>query len=158
MWRYLSGRYDLNSHHQQLRLHTMTINRTRLAYVLAPLFPSAYLLLFSPVFGPMDGGWRFVVLIFSLPFSYLACLAFGVPGIALLKRVRRCDVVTITIMGAILGMMVFYVFGFYFAWLLGSSTDVIPTLSELGFGAQLGVLVAFPFSLIAGYPFLSEFR
>jgi len=51
-----------------------------------------------------------------------------------------------------LGAVVFYVFGFGFSALMDSSKSMVPSFSELMYGAALGILVALPFGLIAGYP------
>jgi hypothetical protein len=57
--------------------------------------------------------------------------------------------------GALFGMVVFYIFGFVIAALLGSPKGIVPAFGEMVSGALLGISVALPFSLISGFPLFS---
>jgi purine-cytosine permease-like protein len=129
----------------------MSNTRTLLAILLAPALPTLYFLI---AYSDADSGSSagFFILIISLSVSYIAFVVFGLPLLALLKRKRKLNIAYVSVGGAILGMIVFYLFGFVLAALLESSRDISPNLNELIAGAALGVLVALPFSLIAGYP------
>lgn len=93
-----------------------------------------------------------LVLLFALSVSYLSCFLLGAPLISYLRRHRVLNTIYLSIGGAILGAVVFYVFGFGFSALLDSSRSLMPSAGELFYGAMLGVLVALPFGVIAGYP------
>jgi len=128
----------------------MSITRICLAFALAPVFPSLF---FLTAFHLSDRAMIMKTLIFSIPFSYVPCFLFGIPLVSYLKKKQRLNAVNVVTSGAVLGTVVFYVFGIVFSVFLGSSKNVIPELAELVSGAILGVLVALPFSLIAGLPF-----
>lgn len=66
---------------------------------------------------------------------------------AFLKKKQILSVVNVVIGEAIFSSFVFYLFGFVFAALLDSSKVLMPAAAELLWGALIGVLVAFPFSL-----------
>ena len=127
----------------------MISTRTLLAVLVAPALPTLYFLLAYPEAG-------FFILIISLPVSYIACLVLGFPLLAFLKRKNRLNIAYVSVGGGILGMVVFYLFGFILVALLESTRDIYPTSDELITGVALGVLVALPFSLIAGYPFIGS--
>lgn len=129
--------------------------RKRLAFILAPLFPSIFFLFAFHLTGPR---WSAFVLLFSLSFSYLPCWVLGAPLIRFLQKRESLSTVNISLCGALFGIVVFYVFGFVISAVLGSSKSIIPSLGELIFGALLGISVALPFSLISGFPILNSKR
>lgn len=128
----------------------MSISRLKLAFLLAPMMPSIFFLV---SLGMSERNTIVMTLLFTLSFSYLSCLIIGVPLVAILKKKQCLNVVNIVISGAIIGSFVFYLFGFVFVAFLDSSKGLIPIPTELLWGALIGVLVAYPFSLIAGFPF-----
>lgn len=132
-------------------------NRTHLAYLISPLFPALYLLLLPFFLGASYTGRydMLLVLVFALPVSYISCLAFGIPLISFLRKKNSLNIINLVTAGAILGLIVFYMFGFGFAELLNSTKKPVPDLKELLHGAMFGILVSLPFSLIAGIPFLN---
>lgn len=124
--------------------------RMKLAFLLAPIVPSLFMvvLLYS-------SGYKAVILalMFSIPISYFSCFVFGFPIISYLKKKQRLNIINIVLSGALLGAIVFYIFGFGFSALLDSYRHPLPNLVELVSGAVLGISVALPFGLIAGLPF-----
>ena len=129
----------------------MSDTRMILAALLAPALPGI-LALFE--YGDIESGGSasLFILLIAFPVSNGASTMFGLPMVAYLRQKRRLNVTTVVVGGAILGAIVFFLFGFLLAALLGSSRDSLPALNELTYGAALGVLVALPFALIAGYP------
>lgn len=129
----------------------MSDTRTILAALLAPAVPGI-IALFE--YGDIESGGSasLFILLIAFPVSYGASAMFGLPMVAYLRNKRRLNVITVVVCGSILGAIVFYLFGFILAALLGSSRDLLPAFDELMYGAALGVLVALPFALIAGYP------
>ncbi len=128
-------------------------NRKMLAFLLAPIFPSIILLF---IFGLTELKWILFLLLFSIPFAYLAILAVGIPLVFFLRKRNSLNALSVTLGGAIGGIAVFYVFGFVFSAILGSPKSIFPSLSELLSGGLLGISVALPFSLILGIPLLSS--
>lgn len=132
----------------------MTKNRIRLAFLLAPLGPALYLIsvwLLSRGSGRHD---VFMTLLFALPVSYLSCLAFGMPLLHVLRARDSLSAITVVTVGALLGVVVNYLFGYLLAALLGSNVSVVPVSHVIAWGLILGLLVAVPFVLIAGIPLL----
>ena len=125
------------------------LTRTLLAFLLASVFPSLFFII---AFQLSDKNVILITLLFSIPFSYLSCLIFGIPIMYFFKKRGCLNTVSISLSGALLGMLVFYLFGFVFSSTLGSSRILLPTLSELIGGSLLGLLVALTFCLIAGIP------
>jgi uncharacterized BrkB/YihY/UPF0761 family membrane protein len=136
----------------------MLVTRQRLAFALAPALPALYFLVVLYPTSSGDTGRNYVVLmlLIALSVSYLSCFLLGAPLISFLKRKRHLNTIYLSIGGAVLGAVVFYIFGFGFSALLDSSRSMVPSFSELVYGAALGVLVALPFGLIAGYPFIGS--
>jgi len=60
--------------------------------------------------------------------------------------------ISVVIAGALIGVIVFYAFGFIFSIMMDSSKNEMPTIADLVWGTSLGVSIAFPFCLIAGIP------
>lgn len=129
--------------------------RRKLAFLIAPLFPSIFLLF---AFNLADLRQAIFVLIFSIPFSYLPCLLLGIPLARYLEKRNSLSVVTVTLCGAIFGALVFYGLGFVISTVLGSKENSVPILRQLASGALFGVSVALPFSLISGFPLWSTKR
>ena len=133
----------------------MPITRINIAFALSPIFPTLYFLALPYFYGTTyTGGFDvFFIILLSLPVSYAVCLLLDIPMYFFLLNKKLLNIVNVVTIGAIAGAIVFYIWGFGFAALLGSSKNVIPSLSELFWGAALGVMVALPFGLIAGLPF-----
>ncbi len=129
--------------------------REKLAFVVAPLFPSIFLLL---VFRVADIRLAAFFLLFSIPFSYLPCLLLGIPLTRCLGRRKSLTVITVTLCGMLFGVLVYYGAGFAIATVLGSQKYFVPTLMDWAPGALFGFLVALPFSLISGFPLSSPKR
>lgn len=129
-------------------------NRRILAFLFAPLIPSLFLVIALRLTDPKLAAF---VRVFSLSFSYLPCILFGIPAIRFLKKRGALSVVSISRLGILLGVVAFYIFGYVIAMALGSPRNIVPSFGELVSGALLGVSVALPFSLIAGFP-LSNLR
>ena len=133
------------------------MNRTKLAYIIAPMFPTLYLvaILYSP--GPpyTVPNYLLLVLMFSLPTSYLSCLFLGYPFVEFLRERESLNLVSVVVGGSLLGAVVFYFVGGHgFSALLGSSMSGDAHVRALISGAALGIMVALPFSLIAGLPLI----
>lgn len=130
------------------------INRTKLAYILAPIFPALYMLAIPYLSGSSYTGRHdiLLVLLFSLSVSYLSCLLLGFPLVKFLRKRNSLSLVNVVVGGVLLGMLVYYVFGYGFTALLDSSMESVSLIQVLAWGAALGALVALPFSLIAGFP------
>lgn len=144
------GAIRLEDSYRVVAALNMKLNRTRLAYTLAPALPALFFLIWL---NPFNSAIAIISVLFvSLAVSYSSCFLFGLPLIPYLKRKQRLNIIFISIGGAVLGMVVVYVAGFGVAATLGSTKSVIPELSELLWGAALGLLVALAFGLIAGYP------
>src|SRR6185437_8165244 len=93
-----------------------------------------------------------LMLAFSLLFSYVPCLLFGLPLIRFLEKRRSLTVMRLAIGGALIGAVVFCVFGFVLSGLLESSNGSFSGIRQLVSGALLGLLVAALFGVIAGLP------
>ena len=127
----------------------MRDHRRWLAFVLAPLIPSA---LFLFVLRPPTARVATLMLIVSTLFSYLPCLLLGLPLMKFLERRQSLTTVALTVGAAPIGAGVFYIFGLVFSALLGSPRSILPGVRELVSGALLGGFVAASFGLIAGFP------
>jgi hypothetical protein len=126
--------------------------REWVAFLLAPLFPVVF---FELVFIMSGSGLDVFALLFSVPFSYVPCFLFCVSVMRILRARGMLSVTNVALCGVVLGAAVFYLFRFVFSAMLGSSADVVPAVSELVWGALLGLSVALPFGLIAGFPFFN---
>ncbi|UMZ10634.1 hypothetical protein I9018_24565 [Pseudomonas sp. MPFS] len=127
--------------------------RVWLGFALAPLLPSV---LFLIVFHLSDPRQAAFLLVFSVLFSYLPSLLLGIPLMVFLQSRNLLSIVGVIVCGSLLGAIVFYMFGFVFSLLLGSSKGIAPELREIVSGVLLGALVATLFSLIAGFPLLNS--
>ena len=127
-------------------------NRRALAFIFAPIVPSVFFLFALHLTDPRLAAF---VLLFSTLFSYLPCFVLGRPIVKYLERRNSLSVVNMALCGAFFGTIVFYVFGFVVAALLGSPKSIVPAFGEMLTGALLGISVALPFSLIAGFPLVS---
>lgn len=128
----------------------MRKKRLVLAFLIAPLVPSIFIYMVS---GDIGKNWLILMLLYSILFSYIPSLLFGIPLVSWLKKKHRLNLVNVVMYGAVTGIMVFYAFRFVLAAMLDSSASLVPGISDLIWGALLGVFVALPFSLIAGIPF-----
>jgi len=136
----------------------MTKYRLKMAFIIAPLFPALFFLI-MPFFSGASYTGRYdilLILLFSLPVSYLSCFVFGWSLFKYLKKKQRLSVLSFVFYGALLGAVIFYIFGFGFSAFLDSSKSIAPSLKELLFGAFFGIIVAAPFSLIAGIPLINK--
>jgi|GEM_PF-4064485 len=125
----------------------MTGLRVALASLVAPWVPA--LVLAAAIGGPLEttamfGG--FVAL-----GGYAGVLAFGLPGLYLLRRRGWLDLPRLVLWGAAAGVAAFY------AWIflaLGASLDRLPALDIVActWGAGLGLTVSLAFGVIAGVP------
>ncbi|WP_157462078.1 hypothetical protein [Chitinimonas koreensis] len=132
----------------------MKIEKITLAFVLSPLFPVAYMLIMPYLSGGAYQGRYDVllVLLFSLPTSYISCLLLGLPLVRALRKRSALTLVNVVGGGVVLGMIAYYLFSWGFAAFLGSSIELTAQAEVLVWGAILGVMVALPFGLIAGLP------
>lgn len=108
-----------------------------LGFAIAPLLPSVLFLL---VFNFSDLRQAAFLLFFSISFSYLPCLLFGVPLVVFLRNRDLLSIAMMFLCGSLLGVVMFCVFGFFFSMLLGSFKDVIPELREVVVGGACWVL------------------
>lgn len=131
----------------------MTKKRLVLAFIFAPLVPTIYFLGFM---APAGENVAMMLLVFSIGFSYIPTLLLGLPLVSYLRKTQRLNLVNVVAVGAIGGMIAFYVFGLVFSAMLVSSKGITPAISDLVWGAIFGVSVAVPFSLIAGIPLSSS--
>lgn len=126
-----------------------------LAFAISPMLPSAF---FVFAFHLTDLRLATFVLLFSITFSYVPCLLFGVPLIKFLEKRGSLNIVNMTMWGSFLGMITFYFFGFIISSILGSPKNDISALKGLVSGALLGIAVALPFSFIAGFPLFGSWQ
>ena len=132
----------------------MNNTRIRLAFLLAPLGPSLYLIVLT-LLSQNSGRYSFVMpLLFALPISYLSCVAFGVPLLRILRAHGALSAVAVVVVGALLGIVVNYLFGHILAALLDSRENTVPSIDIVMWGMLFGAMVAIPFVLIAGIPLL----
>lgn len=127
----------------------MSFKRIHLAFLLAPILPSLFFII---AFGLTNRSTVVAILVFAIPFSYISCLVFGIPLMSFYRKKNCLNMINMSISGAILGVLVFLIFGFVFSTFLGSLKEIVPALSELISGALLGLLVTIPFCIIAGIP------
>lgn len=133
----------------------MEKTRLRNAYLIAPIVPSVILLVGFRLFDVRV--FKFMAF-FSVPVSYIACLLFGMPLISLLKKKHKLNLLNLAVAGAVIGILVFYLFGIGFAAIMGSQVSFTPDAIQLLWGAGLGLSVAIPFGLIAKLPLFVQSR
>lgn len=126
--------------------------REWIAFLLAPLFPVVFFVL---IFMTSGSGLGVFAFLFSVPFSYVPCFLFCVSVMRILRARGMLSVTNVALCEAVLGAAVFYLFRFVLSAMLGSTAGVIPAVSELVWGVLLGLSVALPFGLIAGFPLFS---
>ena len=129
--------------------------REWMAFLLAPLVPAVFFVLIFVISG---SGFDIFAFLISVPFSYVPCFLFCISAMKILRARGKLSVANVALCGVVLGAAVFYLFRFVFSFMLGSSADFIPAVSELIWGALLGLSVALPFGLMAGFPFFSSGR
>lgn len=134
--------------------------RKYIAYLFCPFIPTTYFLAI-PFFTSMTGAdvainssYIYLVLLFSLPVSYLSCAVIGLPYLMYLRRRDEFYAVKIISGSAVAGAVIFYLFGFVFAALLNSSRPLLPSVAELGFGAFFGLSISIPFCMILRVPLI----
>jgi|GEM_PF-2218254 len=130
--------------------------RLNLAFFIAPIFPALYMLFVAYIFGEGFSSKKeiFFIFLFSLPTSYISCLLIGAPSIRILDKIGLLCLVYLVLIAAALGGGIYYLFGYAFMIFLDSSMSGISPFEPLIWGSFFGVVVALPFSLIAGLPFL----
>lgn len=127
----------------------MNNRRLLFAFLLAPLLPSIIVFL---AFGVKAGSAATIAIFFSLAFSYVPCILFGFPLIAILSRINALTTSTMALSGGFLGAIVYCSFLVFLSQILSSSRNFLPSIGGLFFGGILGASVALAFSLIAGFP------
>jgi len=128
----------------------LKMTRITLAYVIAPITPSV---LFAAMFQITEPKMIALMLVFSLPFSYVPSIFLGIPFVAFLSRKDKLSILNLLWASAALGSVVFLLFGLVFASVLESSAGAGTSLRLLVSGAVIGLIVAVTFGLIAGLPF-----
>ena len=91
---------------------------------------------------------------FALVFSYAGFLMLGLPTLMVLTRMGVLNLATVLVSGAVLGVLVFYLFWLTLGVLLESSAP-FNSLAYLS-GAALGFSVALCYGLLARLPWRSK--
>ncbi|MGI9200261.1 MAG: hypothetical protein ACR2QL_04330 [Woeseiaceae bacterium] len=128
--------------------------RLKLAGILAPLTAPLAILAYVA----MSARDLSVLLAPSMPMMMIVSLVFSYAGLALVARIaiklqRRIDapaVLTLTVVGALSGALVFWLFIFLFLLWLGAWPSAFD-FEATAMGAILGASVALVFGLIAGH-------
>lgn len=128
----------------------MKLNRSSLAFIVAPLTPAV--IIAAGV--QMEKKTFFLSVLLALLVSYIACFIFGALIIRFLKRKKVLNVLYLTMSGALVGGVVFYLFGFLMAFLLDSSNVFM--IRKVLSGGAFGFSAALVFGLIAGYPVFKD--
>ena len=131
-------------------------NRHALAFLVAPLAPSLFVIALS-LLNSGDGPTSrtlIVVLIPTLFVSYVATAMVGLPVLVLLRKALHVDVLRLATAGAVSGALVYYAVKLGLHWLGGASGFPPLTAQDLLFGLGFGGSVAFLYGVIAGYPLI----
>jgi hypothetical protein len=131
----------------------MNIARLAIALVVAPLVaPLAFFLLDGLATGSnwfgdgdgvgLEGGIAYL-------FGFLGLVVFGLPAAFTLRRYGRLSWITLTLLGAASGVVVYCGFLLFLAFALESSTNI--GVRDVEYGAVIGAAVAFCFGAIAGF-------
>jgi len=131
--------------------------RVVIGAIIAPLAPCVFFLLAPYVLGGNNPGeqYAFLTILFSLPISYVASLALGLPFLISIHKLNILNLPVLSIGAAILGMGVWYVFQQgVLAFMLDSHADFV--VNDALWGAFLGACVGLTFGLIAGVPISQE--
>ncbi|MFL1456375.1 hypothetical protein ACJO5Y_18190 [Marinobacter sp. GN3S48] len=128
----------------------MNKRRLWLASITAPLTPVVAVTLVPMFFtqGQAFGNWLPVVILLGLFTSYLGAFVLGLPLVFLLERFGRLNLVALALAGAASGALIFSCFLYFLGLMLGSQSNI--GFTEAVWGAGLGLMVAVPFSLVAG--------
>jgi hypothetical protein len=140
--------------------------RTTLAFLVAPVMAPIVFMLSGILFSFVQGtglttttepakelfAWVVLVSIFSLPVSYVAMLAFGVPTIIVLEKLGRLSLFWLVVASAIEGVIVIFVFfwvdsGFSLSHLFAERT----LLPRVVTGSTMAIGVAVAFWYISGH-------
>lgn len=136
------------------------VNNKRLisAYLIAPLVPSVLIVIFDGIFNSEHEGHlsTVIMIIFSLPLSYVTCLIGGWLVVCVLKYINLLYIWSLVSSGFLLGSTAWYFIGYLFAYLFGYTREIMPAIHEIIGGGLLGVAVALPFGLIAGIPWYNR--
>jgi len=124
------------------------------AYLIAPLVPSILIVFFDGIFSHENERHlsTVIMILFSLPLSYVFCLIGGWFVIYLLKCINYLYIWSLVASGFLLGAVAWYLIGYLLAYLFGYTKEILPATHEIMGGGVLGVTVALPFGLIAGIP------
>ena len=127
------------------------MTRIELAYLTAPLGPATLLGCALSIFMGENGVGPMILIAFIF-FGYLGSWVLGPLLVFVLKKVNLLSTLFISIGGAVLGFLIFYLLFLLFVAALGSHKEAIPSRSEILWGSGLGFSVALSFGLIAGFP------
>ncbi|MEM4987525.1 hypothetical protein V8G57_09020 [Collimonas sp. H4R21] len=130
------------------------MNRTRivLAAFLAPWAAPISIVLGATI---MAGEWPFhyelpLLVMVSVVFSYAGLFLFGFPIMYGLRRFGLINVFTVSVAGALLGLIVFGAFLILFSLALGSPVKIQALFSDSLWGLGLGFVVSLSYAKIAG--------
>jgi len=128
----------------------MNKNRLCLASTVAPVTPIVAVIIVPALVtqGQAYGNALPMAILFGLLTSYLGTIALEVPQFLMLQRFGRLNLTALSLAGAASGVLVFSCFLYLLGLMLDSQASIGAT--EVLWGAGLGVMVAVPFSLIAG--------
>lgn len=128
--------------------------RLRAAFIIAPLVPTLYFAYMIYFAGSDNSGstLKSMVILFTLILSYLACLVIGRGAIRFLNRRNMLTLPFVVLVGCCGGILVWYFFGYLIGFILSSERSLIPSIVDILWGAVLGVSIALPFAIIAGFP------
>jgi len=132
----------------------MIAYRTIAAVLLAPLVIPGY---FLAIVGAAEGQSftnTFVVMFPVIIFSYLGAICLGLPAVSFLKRFGHLSLPKLVIMGALTGLVVWFVATRLFIWVLNSSA--VFSVVDAVWGAVMGFTVAAVFGVISGVKFGNE--
>ena len=106
-------------------------------------------------------GWPFGselpwVIGFSVLAAYVCLIVAGLPIVHVLRRIGHLNLVSLSLLGVLAGILVFYGFGQLLVILFQAKASF--GLAEVLWGAWLGFSVALVFGLIAGLTFRSTGR
>lgn len=136
----------------------MNKNRLYMGSLIAPLVPTLLVVILPALFlGNQAFGDAFLMaMAFSLITSHLAFFAFGVPIVLLLKRKGALSMASLSLAGALAGVLAFSCFLCIFGLLLESKAGI--GVIQIIWGATVGLAVAVVFSLISGITSLGSGR
>ena len=126
----------------------MSESRFRLAVAVAPMAPTALIVVASLLLPYGFGNGLPFAILFSVLTSYLGFFLVGLPLVHLLKRKGYLNFGTLAIAGIVAGVIVFAGFSVLFRLMLDSRVSY--GVLGAAWGAGFGLLVAIAFGLVAG--------